>query len=103
MAIHNGDIFPPPEEAEKKTPASNFSQEELDLEMVVVSAGDFIKEVMCDLGIVLIVDYNEEFAYQDGDVFHPTTCWWLSNCVCRWSILKDESVGSQGIRRRGFE
>jgi len=49
MAIHNGDIFPPPEEAEKKTPASNFSQEELDLEMVVVSAGDFIKEVMCDL------------------------------------------------------
>ena len=49
MAIHNGDIFPLPEESEKKTPASNFSQEELDLEMVVVSAGDFIKEVMCDL------------------------------------------------------
>jgi len=45
MAVHNGDIFPPQEEPEKKTPTLNFSQEELDLEMVVVSAGDFIKEV----------------------------------------------------------
>lgn len=44
MAIHNGDIFPPAE-PEKKTPALNFSQEELDTEMVVVSAGEFIKEV----------------------------------------------------------
>jgi hypothetical protein len=52
MAAHNGDRFPP-EEPEKKTPASKFSQEELDTEMVVVSAGEFIKEV-CGLGCLCV-------------------------------------------------
>ena len=39
---HNGETLAPHEDP---TPTSDFSQEELDLEMVVVCAGDFIKEV----------------------------------------------------------
>jgi hypothetical protein len=103
MAVHNGDTFPP-EEPEKKTPASNFSQEELDTEMVVVSAGEFIKEV-CPLGWfgVLIVDYDEEFAHQDCDVCRSTTRWWIPDCVCSGSILKNEFIRSARIRRGGSE
>jgi hypothetical protein len=50
MILHNGETFPP--EAEKKTPSSDFSQEELDLEMVVVCAGEVVKEVRLLLSIL---------------------------------------------------
>jgi hypothetical protein len=51
MVLHNGETFPP--EAEKKTPSSDFSQEELDLEMVVVCAGEAVKEVLLSLSILI--------------------------------------------------
>ena len=39
---HNGETLPAQEDP---APSSDFSQEELDLEMVVVCAGEFVKEV----------------------------------------------------------
>ena len=46
---HNGETLPPQEDP---TPTSDFSQEELDLEMVVVCAGEFIKEVPLSQNLV---------------------------------------------------
>ena len=43
LALYNGESLL--QESEKKSPTSDFSQEELDLEIVVVSAGEFVKEV----------------------------------------------------------
>jgi transcription initiation factor TFIID subunit 2 len=43
-AIHNGDV--PTHVPEKPVRQSDFSQEELDLEMVIVCTGDFVKEVL---------------------------------------------------------
>jgi hypothetical protein len=101
MAIHNGDMLP--REEPEKTPASNFSQEELDMEMIVVSAGEFVKEVCGVHRFVLIVDHDEEFTYQDRDICYSTTRWQLPACLCCWSILKDEFIGPKRIRRGGPE
>ena len=44
IAVHNGDVASNVPENPMKQ--SNFSQEELDLEMVIVCTGDFVKEVI---------------------------------------------------------
>ena len=44
IAVRNGDT--PVKPPEKPVRQSNFSQEELDLEMVIVCTGDFVKEVI---------------------------------------------------------
>lgn len=97
MALHNGLVFPPPEEPEK-TPASNFSQEELDSEMVVVCAGEFIKEVYTIQQTTgLWVAYHEEFAYKDSVVLNSAARWGRSDCIGGWSILENESIRSERI------
>ena len=48
IALHNGAPLLR-QEPEKTSPTSDFSQEELDLEMVVVCAGEFVKEVFLPL------------------------------------------------------
>jgi len=54
IALHNGQSLVP-QEPEKPSPTSDFSQEELDLEMVVVCAGEFVKEVLSPFNVSGIV------------------------------------------------
>jgi hypothetical protein len=45
----------------------------------------------------LCVDEYEEFADKDIDVYCPSTCCRTSHCLCRRSILKNESLRSTRI------
>jgi hypothetical protein len=64
MTQHNGDTAL---QEQDDTPSSDFSQEELDLEMTVVCAGEFVKEVS-PIECRLKADGYEEFFDQDRDV-----------------------------------
>ena len=96
MALHNGETLL--HEPEKKVPTSDFSQEELDLEMVVVCAGEFVKEVNLFITL-LILDEYQNVPKQNNHIYCSTISCWSSDCVCSRSILKNELIRSTRIRR----
>ena len=98
MALHNGETLL--HEPEKKVPTSDFSQEELDLEMVVVCAGEFLKEVNLVITL-LILDEYQNVSKQNSHVYCSTISRWSPDCLCSWSILKNEFIRSTRIRRGG--
>jgi hypothetical protein len=44
------------EVSESEVPTRDFSPQELDMEMTVVCAGDFLKEVFCELSLLTAVN-----------------------------------------------
>ena len=72
--------------------ASEFSQEELDLDMVVVCAGEFVKEVCSIQFVLLIADNYKELANENCYIRCAPVGRSSSHCLCSWTLFEDEFV-----------
>jgi hypothetical protein len=95
FAVHNGDSHVNVSEPARQ---SNFSQEELDLEMVIVCTGDFLKEVFPFLSLDSngLVNFKE-LIDKNGNIYRSAVGFGPSDCVCSRTIFKNESFGSTRI------
>jgi hypothetical protein len=69
--------------------------------MVVVCAGEFVKEVCQSIVFYLYLDNDEELPNEDGDLYCGTISGGASHCICSRSFLKNESVRSSRVRGGG--
>lgn len=89
MAQQNGVVQ---SQQPQKSFASEFSQEELDLDMIVVCAGEFVKEVRPIHFVLLIADNYKELADENCYIRCASVGRSPSHCLCSWALFEDEFV-----------